>query len=257
MKITKPLNGLTNKIVSKRELARYFDTDTIDELLLALREGASRGYFDFQVLFSKEYLVWSAARQELLRRADTFDGDDKGYTATLRIERETYGLDGLFLRSGGDRQLNDAEIVAVTRKLPSDLVERYLRFKLSNIDKKKVYELVANQQKVRGADDEFYDRVEYNGLVADGTEITYNGEPITMSFQHRQVVRLLLKKRGELCYKDEFTDNVDIFARANYPNPNKTLAKLVAAVHDELRAVVRKDCIVNVPKEGWKLVIEP
>lgn len=132
----------------------------------------------------------------------------------------------------------------------------YGRFKLNGI-KPELYELIKAQQKARGADeDEFYDRVEYNDLVVDGVEVAYKDAPIDgLGFQHRQALRLLINKKGKLCFKDEFTNpEAGIF---NSSPRDHALRNLIYEIRKALRAVVGQNCIISTPGEGWSLKLEP
>lgn len=242
---------LSNKIVSANELNRYFDTKSVDELLQKLRLLVRDGYLEFEVSLSAEYFDWQKAHHNVVLNSDINYGADLGY-GSLR-KRDAYGLS-----INSPKPLQDEDVAEVIQKLPTHLTNQYMRFKLWDIDSERLLRLITKREKTNN--DEYYDRVEYNGLVADGAEIRYRGETIKMSFRHRQVVRLLLNKQGGLCYRDEFTDRHASILKhpaAYYKNPNATLRKLIAEVHHELKVVIKKDCIENDPSEGWCLKLEP
>lgn len=242
---------LNNKIVSASELNRYFGTKSVDELLQELRRLVWNGYLKFEVRLSVEYFNWQKARHDVISADDINYGANLGYEPLLK--RDTYGL-----TIDSPKPLENEEIVEVIRKLPASLTHQYMRFRLWDIDLEELLKLITKREKLDK--DEFYDRVEYNGLVADGAEIRYHGEPIRMSFRHRQVVRLLLNKQGGLCYRDEFTDRHASILKhpaAYYKDVNETLRKIIAEVRKELALVIEKDCIENDPSEGWRLKLEP
>src|SRR5665647_328974 len=85
------------------------------------------------------------------------------------------------------------------------------------------------------AEDDDYETLEYNGLIARGAVISYLGRPIYMGFQQRQVVRAFLKRPESILPPDVFTgdENPDIFAsKREYRRGKKaTLGKLIPAVH--------------------------
>lgn len=110
--------------------------------------------------------------------------------------------------------LSETEIIDALSTLPYDMAEKYLRFKLINLNYKKLREIV-KAKNTSAVKDEAYDRLEYNGLVAKGTRITYLGQPIYLGFQQRQVLRVFLDRPEQLISPDIFINNPDIF------NPNK------------------------------------
>lgn len=248
MKLMSTLRRLENKAVSAPELNRYFRTKSLDDLLLTLRRCKRDGYFVFETILSAEYEEWQHSRREVLLRTDGL----KPVDPFGLLQRDTYGL-GVEVNS----PLSETQIIEVISKLPPEMAERYLRFKLHSIDESKLYELIASRVKAKSIDeDEFYDRVEYNGLVADGSEITYNGERIKMGFQHRQVVRVFIDKEGKACTLEDFTDHVaGVFTRGSYPNIHHTLRNLIYEVRNELKAVIGKDPISNSNSDGWYLDI--
>lgn len=245
MELSPTFYRLENKTKSARELARYVGAKSPSELLLTLRRLSREGYLKFEVMLSGEYYEQDSAHTKLLLRADVLTHPDP-FGA---LQRDVYGLG---VKS--ETVLSEKEILEVMGKLPIDVAERYLKLRLRSMDKEKLHGLI----KSTGADkDEYADRVEYNGLVADGAEITYYGEPIEMGFQHRQAVRLLLKKQGGLCSKGDFTKNVDIFTGDSYSDIDATLRNLLYELRKKLTAVIGKNCIKNTPSEGWYLKIDP
>ncbi|MCA9332131.1 hypothetical protein KC968_04305 [Candidatus Saccharibacteria bacterium] len=240
---------IQNKAVSKYELDRYFQTNSIEQLVDILQQGERAGLFSFDVTISAEYLDWREARRKLLYPPEL--GIDLGFAQPV-----PYGLYELSSKIKNAKPLNRMELKRVVTNIPHNTLEQYLRFRLYGIDYKKLHNEV--NSKIHHTDkDEDYDKLEYNGLMAMGAEITYLNEPIYMSFQHRQVVRLLLSKNGKLCTKDEFTENVDIFTGDDYHDINATLRKLISAVRLELKTVIKNDCIKAIPEEGWYLALDP
>ena len=248
MELSALVRRLDGKVVSEGKLSRYFGTKSLDELLLTLRRLARDDYFKFEVMLSAEYFAWADARRTVVLRTDVLVNAPDPFGA---LQQDPHGLS---VKSG--RPLSEIEIIEVVRGLPNDLAKRYVQFKLVGIDQERLQGFVEEQLKLRGGDeDEFYDRVEYNGLAIDGVKVTYNGETIDgLGFQHRQALRLLIKKKGKLCYKDEFTH-----AEAGIYNTQPTdhaLRNLVHEVRKALKPVTGLDCIKNTPGEGWSLRIE-
>lgn len=251
MNIEAIVRRLNNRIVSAGVLNRYFDTKSVDELLQELRRLANDDYLEFEVSLSTEYFDWQNAHRNVILANDINYGTNLGYESLDKQD-----INGLSINSS--RSLEYEEVVEVVRKLPLSIANQYLRFKLRNIDSERFIKLLTKRNEAD--DDAFYDRVEYNGLVVDGAEIWYRGEAIKMSFGHRQAVRLLVSKRGGLCYRDEFTDrHASIFKHpaAHYKDINATLRKLIGEIRKELAIVIKNDCIENEPGEGWRLKLEP
>ncbi len=241
MNLIAAIHRLDNTVVSVNELDRYFGTKSLDELLQKLRQLAWDGYFELEVTLSTEYFAWQSSHRDLIYGNDIIPPFDYAYRS-LR-ERDTHGLS-----ISSVKPLTDEQISEVLQKLPANLANQYLRFKLWDVNSESLLELITSQQNIRGADpDEFYDRVEHNGLVADGSDITYKGKQVILGFQHRQVLRMLLEKKGKLCTKDEFTGNPDIFTDDSYPNIKATLRKLISALRTELKPTVGINCIKNTP----------
>jgi hypothetical protein len=241
-----PPSKIQNKAVSIYELQKYFDAKTIESLLLILQQGQSDGYFTFDITLSPKYLDWEEDHRKLL------SGETENYKPIDLFTVRAYSIRVSDAKIKKKVPLTGHEIRGVVSALPSNMSEKYLLFTLRNLDNKKLREIV--KPKINRTDkDEDFDMIEYNGLIVRGARITYLNEPIHMSFQHRQVVRLLLSNNGELCTKDKFTENPDIFTGDDYPNVYATLRKLIAEVRAELKTVIKKNCIKSVSNEGWYL----
>lgn len=189
------LRRLENKVISVRELSRYLGTKSLDDLLLTLRRLAHEDYCGYDVTLCAEYFEWQRAHRDVIFENDILYPFD--YTYKAMRERDTYGLS-----VKANKPLAEKEVAEIIQKLPPDLAEKHLRFKLTNIDQEKLYEFVMTQQKTSSTNkDEYYDRIKHNGLVVDGVEVTYNDEPVATSFQHRQTLRLLMKKKESCATK--------------------------------------------------------
>lgn len=246
MNVETAVRRLNNKVVSVNELNRYFGTKSVDGLLWKLQQLARDDYLKFEVSLDAEYFGWQKDHRNVIMSNDINNGTDLGYESLLK--RDTNGL-----RINSSKPLKSEELVEVIQKLPTNLINQYMRFRLWDIDPDGVMKSIGERQKADS--DEFYDRVEYNGLVVDGVEVTYDDKPISTAFQHRQALRLLIKKRGKLCFKDEFIDtDAGIF---NEPPTDHALRNLIYEVRVALRTVTDRAYIKNTPKEGWSLKIEP
>ena len=248
-----PPSKIQNRTQTRYELRRYFGADSIESLLLILQQGQRDGYFTFDITLSPKYLVW----EEDYRKVLSGETDSFRPLEPFKVRKYGFGVSDDKIRQ--KEPLTEREIRNVVSTLPSNMSEQYLLFTLRNLDQKKLREIV-RPKKLRNDKNEEYDTLEYNGLKAMGARITYLNQPIYMSYSHKQVVRLLLKKQGGLCYKDEFMDrHASIFKHpaADYKDINATLRKLISEVRQELESVIKKDCIVSDPSEGWYLKIEP
>lgn len=233
---------LENKEVSARDLSRYLGAKSLEDLLVTLRRLAYSDYFEYEVMLSEEYFDWQQAHRNVIFGNDIVD--DIGYAHKL----DTYRL-----TVKAETPLSEEEVIDIVKKLPTDLAKQYFIFRLRDIDSEKLAKLFVVQH---GSDDEFEDRVEYNGLIVDGVEVTYNGESVDgLGFQHRQALRLLAKKGGRLCFKDEFKGaEAGIF---EHEPSEHALRNLIYEVRKALRRVTSANCIKNTPGEGWSLTIEP
>jgi hypothetical protein len=254
MKLFKVPYGQQNKDLSKRELDRYFNVISLEDLVFTLYQFATRGYFKYEVTLSSEYLDWEEAHTHAMLDTSPLKPTDP--FGALRQPKHHLAILGREVKT--DVPLSAAEISEVIRVLPTDMAERYLRFKLINIDQKKLRDVVAAQSElIHSADkDEDYTTLKYHGLVADGAEITYLGDPIQMGFQQRQLLRAFLERPEALLAPDVFTDNPEIFnPKKLYPKINQTLSKLISEVHRILQGAIGEECIFNTPSEGWSLRI--
>lgn len=243
MAIIKYPYGLEGKILTKAELGRYFDAPSLDAMLLDLRMYRRSGYLDFAVSISPDYFDWERARYELQMSADVLEP----YDPFGALKRSPFGI---YYKP--DTPLSDTEIKDAVSKLPSDMAERYLRFKLHNIDLPQLKDALS----AAPVPSEDIETLEYNGLAAHGSEITFHGATIAMPFQQRQLLRAFMSRPETLIAPDELIEDPDIFSPSRtYSDPYKTLSKLVAEVHTKLRQVIGSPCIFNEPKEGWRLQV--
>lgn len=242
-----PPTKIQNKTLSKYELDRYFQADSVESLIVTLQKGELVGLFNFDVYLSADYIDWVKDKHKLLNPPTL--GADLGFA-------KPYKLYDLSHKIQNGEALNEEEVRRIVAELPHGTAERYLRFRLRNID----YEELRNclPTKKSGAhNDKYYERIEHNGLAVAGARVTYLGRPIHLGFQHRQVVRVFLQHPNAIVAPDIFTTDPDIFnPNKEYGDTRETLGKLIPAVHQKLQAVIGKKCIFNEPNEGWRLNIE-
>ena len=246
-----PPSKIVNRAVSRYELGRYFDIDSVGSLIVLLRQGSYEDLFSFDVTISADYIDWG----EDLRKAkypldpELFLGTDLGYTQS---KTPRYPLADMSKKIKNGVPLSESEITRVLTELPDDVLERYLRFTLRNFNQGRLRKLVRPVKEV--AND--YGDYRYNGLAIEGAVVTYQKNPVYMSPQQREVLRLFLERPGKLITRDAFRENGDIFGKEDYTDVDETLGKLIPAVHKKLRQAIGKNCIFNTPREGWTLRIE-
>lgn len=248
-----PPSKILNKAASIYELERYFGSDSVGSLIVALRQGAQADLFSFDITISAEYIDWAEAQRKASFPIDPnlLMGADLGYAMMT-----PYKLYDMSEKIKNGKPLSENEVRRAITELPNDIAERYLRFTIRDLDYKKVREVAKPQARHTNKDDE-YDRLEYNGLVAKGARVTYLDEPIHLGFQHRQVVRAFLKRPDTFLTPDIFMEDPDIFSpNKDYADIRETLGKLIPAVHKRLQKAVGRQCIINEPNEGWRLKIE-
>jgi len=245
-----PPSKIQNKALSRYGLEKYFGAGTVELLLLTLRYARQASFLNFDVTIDPEYLVWQEGRLRVAIREG--DNSRPHYPFSFLLP-DTSGLAWLSTKIRDNTPLTEQEIARAIYESPSDVAERYLRFTLRDIDQKELRKIV-KQPKRRAS---VYGDYEYNGLSIRGVEVAYQGKPIYMSPQQREVLRIFLQEPEVLRTKDVFTENADIFnPRKNYKDALITLGKLIPQVHKVLRDVIGEQCIINTPKEGWTLKIE-
>ena len=245
-----PPSKIQNKAISRYGLEKYFGAKSVEQLLLALRQARQANYFNFDVTIDPEYLVWREEHLRIVLRADGIN--QPTYPFNLWAP-DSSGLGWLSTKIRDNTPLTDQDIATAIHEAPSDIAERYLRFTLRDIDQKGLRKII-KQPKRRASG---YGDHEYNGLSIRGVEVAYQGKPIYMSPQQREVLRVFLAAPEALRTPDVFTSNVDIFnPKRHYNDANVTLGKLIPAVHKILWNAIGEPCIFNTAKEGWTLKIE-
>ena len=59
-----PPSKILNKAASIYELERYFGSDSVGSLIVALRQGAQADIFNFDITISAEYIDWAEAHHK-------------------------------------------------------------------------------------------------------------------------------------------------------------------------------------------------
>ncbi len=249
MEMTSIPYGVKNKLLSKRELDRYFTAGSLDELIFVLREYARRGYLDFEITLSPDYFKWEQAHRDVMLNADALLPMEPFFIA----QRTTHGLYAPDDKARDASPLSRTEINEVIRKLPNDMAEKYLRFKLTNINRERLSELVAPRPVQQ---DEDIEPLKYAGLRIYDTEVTYLGEPIRLAYKERHLLRVFMENAENLLTASKFLRDPEIFNEGkDYINPQRYVSQLISSVRLKLVKIVKQPCIVNENKEGWKLVI--
>lgn len=250
MKLNCPPQSLENRSVRKHELDKYFINTSLEHLVRVLAHMRRIGCLDYEITLDKAYVEMLKNRDAVLTRSDVLVNAPKPLGDYVNDE---YGLGSLHRKISSSEPLSDSDVMLISSKLPSEMKENMLSFKLTNIDWEALEELISDYP-ANSTEEDALDKVEYNGLVVDGAVVSYKGKIINVGYQHRQVIRMLVEQQGGICTKDDFMDDyVGIFNRDNYANVEITLRKLISAVRNDLKTATGKDCITNIPSEGWRL----
>jgi len=240
---------IQGKLVTKRELDKYFGTKSIYQLIEVLQYGKELGYFSVELLIEDLNRSKSDGYTKLIR--NVYPVYESSYVGASPNQEYTLPAS---IKAGV--VLNKKEIGVIITRLSEHSLETHLRFKLSAINYDELRKII-KPKKTRKNKDDGYRRAEWDGFVVDGSEASYLGEKILLGFQQRQILRILIKYKGKLVAPDIFTNNRDIFTKNQYKSDiNHLLAQHISATHKKVKAVVHKDCIMNEPNEGWKLEIQ-
>lgn len=251
MELTASPLAIQDKYVPWTIIAQYFDASSIHELLLAMSRHRRAGYYDYAIRLSPKYIDWEDAEYARRFRTDVLEPIDP--FGVLKLGR--YRLNSLYDKIRSGTPLTENELDDVLDKLPIEMTERYLLFQVTDVDVDRIAEIVAPRPVEPDAE---FVTVAYRGLESSGSVITFRGKKLVMPFQHRQVVRLLIERKGGLCTEDEFLDRyASIFEGDNYADPHRTLVQLMSAVRLKLKAAVGYNCIENTRGEGWSLNLTP
>jgi hypothetical protein len=253
-KLTRAPRGIEKKAVPKDKLEQYFDVISLEDLVYTLHQFSQHGYFKHEVILSSEYLDWEEARiNALVDTSPLKDVDPFGVS-----RQKKYRLAILDREIKTDTPLRSGEVSEVIRVLDDNgMAERYLRFRLSGIDQKRLREIVAARPSAsrRGTKIDNYYVVGHKGLIVGISDVTYKGKLIHLTKQQRELLRVFVARPGAKLTYDVFYDNPEIFRRGKtHKNPHETVSKLISKTHTILEQNVG-ECIFNKPKEGWCLKI--
>jgi hypothetical protein len=244
-KITK-----TNSLLATDELTEYLDEWKNNQLNLLEAHKPEASEVLIQRLFSAIAKSYNPSNKQVrVLHEDVFSTDKSQvfgnpfWETVLSLQFTV--LKAKVLNIGYDRSMNG---------LYQNAPQPYIDFEITDQKFRRSIELASKNSEPIG--DEDPEELESEGLLIgrDGL-VSYSGENIALTTQERDLLRVLMKRPGELCTKDDFKDpHVGIFkSDHNYPDIDTTLRKLIAATHKKLRAAVGHNCIMNVASEGWRL----
>jgi len=238
------------KSLLKADLDRYMKTNLIQVLYSSLCDYRQQKLFDFEVRLSLDYIAQEDALEQLkLKSIITPIGPRWVY------QQNSHGLVGLYENIKTGNALSEKEIIKIIEKLPSDLSERYLQFKLINVDWDRLKAYINSQLISKNIKryDKFSDS-KYKNLTISGTKISYKGRPFFLRNGHMQALRILLNNGKSISTYDEFLeDSSGVFKHKNLKKPERTLVKLISELRKELYSIIGYDCIVNDYENGWHL----
>jgi hypothetical protein len=130
MKLTASPLAIKDRFVPWAIIAQYFDAHSLHALVLALWRHRRSGYFAYDVTLSAEYIDWEDTRRSVVLRTDVLEPIDP--FGALKIGK--YRLNHLYSKILNKTPFTDDEINEVIEKLPADMAERYLLFRITNID---------------------------------------------------------------------------------------------------------------------------
>lgn len=242
-----PPSRILNRFVSIQALKPYFQTDSVEELVLLLRELRRNDLIFFDVRISQTYFEWQRKRADLKSSNDIFDPLD----FTGIVHKDEFGLNRILSGVDTKKPLNEFVAVDVITALPSGVADKYIEFRLHIIDKVKLKKLISVDTKSKVFDD-----IEYMGLKISNAQVSYNDKIINMPFQECEVLRILMENPDTLVFYDSFESRSDIVGKDVSTSPHTAASKLVSRVRIKLKKQVNQKCIYNVPGEGWKLKID-
>jgi hypothetical protein len=255
-KLRKVPRGIQGKALTKQKLDQYFDVVSIEELRYLLYQFTMHGYLRHEVLLSSEYAKLGEARKNALQ--DT--GIVRPPNIFLAGEPALYNLMSI---SGTpmpyDVRLSEGQIHQLLSTLPSDLLERYVQFKLTDVNQKKFREVIAARPAIskRTPKMDNHYTAGIKELVISGSEVTYNHRLIPMNRRQKEFLRMFLEKPEATPLSPErFINNSEIFKPAKiYDYPYATLSKLISETHKILKQTVGV-CIFRDANGNWYMQID-
>jgi hypothetical protein len=130
--------SLDGRAIDRDELNHYFATEHIDDLINTLYGYEKGGYFKLDITLSTGYINRERAHASMIDRADINGSSD------YILPKKNYGLAKLLSKVEAQASLTPVEVDCLIDKLPRDKVEQYLRFKLTDINKQKFQDELAD-----------------------------------------------------------------------------------------------------------------
>jgi hypothetical protein len=252
MNLNAQVKNINGKKLAWHQLALFFGEKSPYGLIKALRHYSREGFFRFEITLMTEYFDEQRARQEVPLHTDVLNPIDP-FGAMRNASHPLSFNDGT--------TLSESQIDEVTRMLPRDMIDQYLRFTLNIIDQAMLVKLVSKLTGENAVEeDAFYRPVVYHGLAIEGSVISFRKKPFKMGLHHREAMRILIEKKGGVCTYDDFKDDdAGIFTKtlSEYSNINHTIRGLIYDLRTELTLATGKQLIENSDNGGWYLDIEP
>jgi|GEM_PF-3267935 len=242
---------LVNRTLLKGDLDRYIRSDSLQQLILALRKYHREGLLNFEVRLNPVYVEQQDALSTLKTRTDVL----KPNFPMWAYRSNSDGLARFYADIEAKKPLSEAQSAEIIEKLPADIALQYFQFKITHVEWERLKEYVSKQPRssVTRSKNSF-NVSKYKDLQVDGIHVTYKGRSVHLTNQHTEVVRLLIDHGGAVCTYDEFLENyASIFTKHDLADPQDTLIKLISAVRTKLKPIIGYNCIINIPSVGWCL----
>lgn len=130
--------SLDGRAIDVDELNHYFATENIDDLVNTLYDYEKGGYFKLDITLRTGYINKERAHAKMIDRADVNGSSD------YILPKKNYGLGKLLPKVEAQVSLTPVEVDYIIDKLSRAKVEQYLRFKLTDINKQKFQDELAD-----------------------------------------------------------------------------------------------------------------
>lgn len=239
---------LIGKYLPKQRLDEYFNTGSIEELVLYLRKLRREGYLNFDLRIKEDYFKWQLSKIDLKLHADVLNHPDPFGV----LYRDEYGFNVRHTAATRVEPLNDKDAVKLATTLPAELAEKYIEIKVFDIDRESLKQLVPEHKNKKPKLGE----ASYKGLKIVDARVSYYDKPINMPFQEREVLRILIEQSESLVFYETFESRTDLADPSNSSSPRAAISKLISRIRLKLKRATDQDCIHNTPQEGWTLKID-
>lgn len=243
-----PPTNLVKKFVPIQRLKPYFGVDSIEDVLLTLRELRRKGLMSFDIRINKDYFDWQRKRADLRLRSDVLDVFDP-FGA---MQKDEFGLGQILFKVDANKSLDESVAIKVITALPVEIANRYMDVRIHILDRDKLKRMLPPTSKQK----KVYGDIEYMGLKISEAEVSYSGEIIRMPFQEQEVLRILMERNESLVPYAVFESRSDIVDPSNSSEPRMAVSRLISQVRSKLTKATDQKCIYNVPQEGWRLRID-